>query len=438
MEKNSVFFLYKDFLSELEGKKKVEDKVRLCLDFMRGVLSQEKVLTFRDFWEAKKLCLDLFKGKISPHARSVFWSEYTELSDEVRKIKEVLDEQSSFAHEQMDLAITALESDLERGNTLHAELDGIEIPETMAENGESYQTMQKELNLLNTFAGRVNALRKELIPMSLRIRQKNRFFERLSQAGDQVFPRRKELIRGISEMFAEDIAQFVREEPSPPYFQRKEEIKFLQNFAKTLTLSTATFSETRESLSRYWDQVRQQEKEHSRKKVEKMAPSPLKEGEKVAVLERKKQEEERQKFFSRLLEVLDQAEGLPLEILVEKWETLVKEKKALSSEGIESERIESRLDTIADHIQEKRWQNLVNEDRGEIGSSLHSLLDERHKTRRKLKEKLELHRKAVGGSSLSVEESMLYQELIAEERLRLDAMETMIEEIEEKLFDLEE
>ena len=74
----------------------------------------------------------------------------------------------------------------------------------------------------------------------------------------------------------------------------------------------------------------------------------------------------------------------------------------------------------------------------DLGSALHGLLDDRHKERRKLKEALEEYRKESGSSGKSFEESMRYQELIGEEKLRLDTIESMIEEIEDKLFDLEE
>ena len=101
--------------------------------------------------------------------------------------------------------------------------------------------------------------------------------------------------------------------------------------------------------------------------------------------------------------------------------------------------LQSRLDTLFDHIQEKKWQALLEEETAEeISSSLHGLLDDRHKVRRKVKANIELYRKTLGGSALSMEESLLTQELASSEKLRLDAIETMIEEIEEKLFDLEE
>jgi len=491
---------YQQFIQEVDDKKKIEEKIRLCLDFMRHALSQEKTPAFRDFWQAKRLCLDLFKEKIAPRSRTVFWAEYIELSDENRRLKEVLDEQSSFDKEQMDLAIVSLEVDLEKKDTLIGEMDLIEVPKSFSHNATTYAVIQKELNLLSTFAGRLNSLRKELIHMSLRLKQKNRLFERLSNAGDLIFPRRKELMGKIATLFGQDVTVFAENEASGPLFERKEEIKALQSFAKVLTLSSSSFTEMRGKLSECWDQIREKEKEKHQERAEKREvfkenfekiqakiqeltengetlekidilfkemrdlelshedvkalkkqlmdlKKPLEEKEvkereerqRAAVEKQQKQVHAQTQMLDHLIEVLNQADILSLDTLVEKWEALVKEEKTLCAKGIEKAMLQSRLDTLFDHVQEKKWQSLLEEENAEeISYSLHGLLDDRHKVRRKVKANIELYRKTLGGSALSMEESLLTQELASSEKLRLDAIETMIEEIEEKLFDLEE
>ena len=100
--------------------------------------------------------------------------------------------------------------------------------------------------------------------------------------------------------------------------------------------------------------------------------------------------------------------------------------------------LDNRMAGIADHIQEKKWKSMLQDNSEDLASLLHVLLTERNKERRKIKEALEAHRKIVGGSSLNLDQSLQYQELIREEKIRLDTIETMVEEIEEKLFDLEE
>lgn len=493
---------YTQFLTEIEKTSKQEEKVRLALDFMKGALSSDSTPNFRDFWDAKRLCLDLFKEKIPARLRTVFWAEYIELSEEIRKVKEILDENASFAKEQIELAISALKDDVEAFDERLEDLESIEVPQVEILEGkeEFYIEKQKELSLLNNFAGRANSLRKELIQTEMRIRNKNRLFEKLSKLGDGIFPRRKEAVKTISEGFLADIEKFVFDEKRA--FAQKEEIKGLQSFAKTLALNAATFSQARERLSGFWDQIKQSEKEQHQKKaqerekyrenfelflpkiedlkecekleeaekkeaviLEEMRATPLGKEEvqdlkkklrdakaplerkQLELLEKQREAEKREKerklqaqqnLLDQLGELLDHAESLPADKLVEKWDALVKEEKALKTEGLEKERIVLRLETIADQIQEKKWQDLKEKNSEEVTHELHELLDERHKARRKCKETLESHRKVVGGSGLSLEQSLLYQEMIGDEKIRLDAIETIIEELEEKLFDMEE
>ncbi len=504
---------YSQFLTGIDQKGNVEDKLRCCLDFMRQILQEDANIAFRDFWDAKRLCLELFKEKILPRSRNVFWAEYVELSEEIRRIKEVLDDQSSFAHEQIELAVEALEKDFVEAEKLVQEMNEIEIPaasKILQKKKDTYNRVQKELHLLNTFAGRLNALRKELVNTQMRIRYKNRLFERLSKVGDLIFPKRKNQVRELSELFIAEVDSFILEQSNlaqGPYFTIKDEIKHLQTFAKTLSLDNATFSKSREKLSCFWDQIKEKEKEHFDKRseqkiifkenVEKILPKidalclecaesklSLKEADQRALeiskemkelelgrdevrglknrlsealkpLEEKDREEadkrrvqealqEKKKLealdllLNHSLELLDLAEALSIDVLVEKWEALVKEEKRLSVTGINKALLENRIHTIADHIQEKKWQIALEENSEDLTSILHGLLDERHKARRKLKESLEQHRKTVGGSGLDLEHAMIYQQLMSDQKIRLDSIETMIEEIEERLFDLEE
>jgi len=496
------------FLEELEKAEKIEKKIRLCLDFMKKLLSEGEIPQFRTFWETRSLCLQLFKEKLPPRIRTVYWAEFVALSEEIRKIKEILDEQSSFAAEQIELAVEALKKDVSQIEALMIAMDPIKVPKeahVLKANQSVYIDSQKELDLLGTLSGRLNSLRKELIHTPMRIRHKNSLFGELTKLGDAIFPRRKAVIASLSECFTTDIEAF--QPDMNRTYESKEEIKALQSFAKVITVNTQTFSTVREKLSSFWDQLKEKEKERHEQKAkqreeyresfEKIMPQIellkgqcsqeavtwekaqtrereileemrqlnlgrnevkiLKRGlnEALEPLEKKRSEQlarekERKKLqkqqrekaqtamIERLAQFLDRAESLTLDALVEKWEILVKEEKTLNPAGLEGERIRGLLDAVYDHVQDKQWHAL-REDSSEEGiQQLHALLDNRHKARRKLKEILETHRKIVGGSGLSLEQSLLYQEMIGEEKLRLDAIETMIEELEEKLFDVEE
>lgn len=264
-----------DLQKMLESISSAEEKITLCLVFMRKSLSEAEVPRFKDFWEAKRVCLPLFKEGLAPAARSKLWAEYIELSTEVRRLKEILDEQSAFAVEQIDLAISALEKDLENYDQLLLQIPYLSIPEecrSLKKKEEGYVALQRELSLLNTLAAKVNSMRKEVLKTEMRIRFKNSFFERLSKIGDKIFPRRKELIKKVSTDFIDDIEAFAKDdfdEQKTPLFSLREEIKALQYLAKELTLDTHAFTKTRLELSRLWDLLKEKEKDRKKEFTEK-------------------------------------------------------------------------------------------------------------------------------------------------------------------------
>lgn len=262
-----------EFLGQFEKEVTPEEKIRQAISFMRVAISQTGTPRFKDFWEVRRLCLPLFKENLNPKVRALLWGEYIELSREARRIKEILDEQSSFAAEQIELAIAALENDLNQFPQLLIQSPEIFIPEictTLLQKRNLYNLLQKELNLLNAMAARINALRKEVVKTEMRVRYRNKFFDKLSACGDQVFPRRKELIKRISEEFAADIFQFLKNgfeyqvQKNIHLFVLREEIKSLQLMAKELTLNTQAFTETRLQLSQCWDKIRDLEKERKK------------------------------------------------------------------------------------------------------------------------------------------------------------------------------
>ena len=107
----------------------------------------------------------------------------------------------------------------------------------------------------------------------MRVRYKNKFFQRLSAAGDQVFPKRKELIKEISQQFADDVEQFIKEhfgaQASHESLYVLEEIKALQGLAKVLTLNTHSFTQTRTRLSECWDHIKVEEKERKKERAQR-------------------------------------------------------------------------------------------------------------------------------------------------------------------------
>ncbi|MBM3184266.1 MAG: hypothetical protein FJZ64_03065, partial [Chlamydiae bacterium] len=261
-----------------------EEKIAFGLQFLRKTLSQEGTPRFRDFWEARRQILPCFKLNLNPTMRSKLWTEYVELTVEARRLKEILEEQSAFAVEQIDLAIRSIEEDLARLGALVEQappiLNGGDS-ETIGHRMSEYGPIQKELNLLNALASRLNSLRKEVIKTEMRIRFKAKFLKKLSELGDLVFPKRKEWIDKISTFFEQDIDQFIakhfkgKEVVGAPYYVVREEIKALQAVAKVFTLNSGAFNRTRLKLSACWDQVRELEIAHRKEITEKRQQSSV-------------------------------------------------------------------------------------------------------------------------------------------------------------------
>ena len=268
----------KDFLLSLEKIADPEEKVRQAIEFMRARIAGSEPPKFREFWEVRKVCLPLFKENIAAKSRSDLWQQYIDLSVEARRLKSILDEQSAFAFEQIDLAVQSLIQDLNSYEERLSQMPDLEVyagTSFLAELKEGYNKTQKQLYLLNALAAKVNALRKEVIKTDMRIRSKNKLFEKLSECGDRIFPERKELIKKMSQDFLKDVERFVKKhfeedlDPSISLHFLREEIKGLQSFAKQLTLNTQSFTETRLSLSSCWDKLKTLDKEKKKELAQK-------------------------------------------------------------------------------------------------------------------------------------------------------------------------
>lgn len=265
-----------DFKQSYDLLAKPDDQLKLTLDFMEKALSEGTSPNFRDFWDAKALCLALFKETLSPIIRQSSWSRYQDLSGEAKRLKDILDEEANFAAQQIEIAIAAIEQDsLQFAERVKksGQAGSIEFPVFLKSKKHDYQQLQEALYLLNQDAAKVNALRKELLKTNMRIGPKNKFFQRLSLLGNQIFPKRKEMIIAISQLFSQDVGTFIQnhfgEEPSnEALFHLREEIKAFQNLAKLLTLNTQSFTETRAALSTCWDKIKSEEKERKKERAE--------------------------------------------------------------------------------------------------------------------------------------------------------------------------
>jgi hypothetical protein len=508
--------LFSDFMKQLEEETTAEGKIRLSMDFMRAALSHSGSPRFKDFWEGRKVCLPLFKENISPKLRSQLWGSYVELSIEAKRLKEILDEQAAFAVEQIELAIQALERDLEHYALILSQSQDFFFPcesISLKNKVEVYGALQKELIFLSTLAARVNGMRKEVVKTEMRIRVKNKFLERLSLCGDKVFPRRKELIKQISQEFIGDVDRFVEshfqdeEFHGVPLYALREEIKHLQLIAKVLTLNTHAFTETRLKLSGCWDKVKQREKERKKETqqkrqvfkqnfdlvVEKIKPfaeacaagipldecnkrsaeildfmrtvelgreevralkeelhhamrAPL-DREREADQERQKREREAELLRREKMEALKaelssllvHIEGTELEALATRRDELLEQFEQVKLSKPEKQIVDRLFKQLKEGVEEKREKALLllSEDDLKARDQLKAVLEERKQRRQEIKQQLEHYRKLLGGSGFDFEKAMMYREMIEAEKAALEKIHSSIEDIEEKIEEIE-
>lgn len=489
---------FKKFRESFEQAKEIEEKVSIAIEFMKEVLGKTDGVSLKDFWDAKKLCGPLFKEKMNPIKRNHLWNEYTQLGDEARRLKEIMDEQSAFSIEQIELAIEALEKEIEQYDTLLKQVPPLTVPKvskSLQNREKEYREIQQELQLLKTLISRLDALRKEILNTDMRISHKNRILKRLSKLGDLVFPKRKELIKKVSDSFILDVERFLKdrfpegeEKPNAPYYALRSEIQGFQALAKFLTLNTAAFTKTRKILSECWDKVKEQEKEHKKEMGEK-SEEHKKNYEELLVkvnafvefcskdenLDRSKildqsnvlQEEMKNTELSRdhviklrgeiqkaRTDALDKIKGAATKAREAKFKEIQDFKEELAS-VIENEGTLSHNDLLqketalkekfnslslssTDTLQiERNFSDLrsfiLDKTDASTKEELEALFDERETLYEEVKVQIEVYRREMGGSSLDFEKAMTYRELFDSAKIHLDKEIEALQKLEEKL-----
>lgn len=247
------------------------ERVEGYLSFMKQQITPPSI-NFRDFWDARRDLSSSFRGLEDATTKTIYLEKVQALCSEAKGLKTVLDEQSQFAVEQIELAIAGIAQEIEQ--VLASEL----YWESEASNSAGgfdkafYGSCQGKLNWLNSFSSRVGALRKELMKTEMRVRSKNKLFGSLSVLGDKIFPLRKELIREISERFISDVEHFTQDVLSASNLHvlaTKAQVKAWQSIAKELTLNTHAFKKSRELLSQAWEQLKKLDKEFQQHKMAK-------------------------------------------------------------------------------------------------------------------------------------------------------------------------
>lgn len=371
--------LFQSFEESLEKKQSPEDQLRFALSFMKEALSDSKKPRFKDFWETQKLCSLIFKEKMSLIKKKTLWSEYAELLKEARCLKEIVEEEAAFSLEQIDLAVEALEKEVE-GLSIQARPDVKQLfsdsKSSFTLKKDEYHRLSLDLVSLKAATSRFEALRKELLGLSLKVGKKNHLLKRLDKLGDVIFPRRKQLIEKVSASFTKDVEDFVscrfsdqekevdsQSKKPVPYYVLQKEIKSFQACAKMLHLNRAAFNQTRSMLSKAWDSLKDKESQ-SKKDFEKRSKESEENFEKIS---------ERVKDFKQFCQ---DSTHLVKEKILEKGESILEETRSLM------------LKKEAFSLFTADIQKLQKEALGKIEKKIIQKIEEGNKKIRGLKEKL--------------------------------------------------
>lgn len=471
---------------ELEKQSKADEKVRLCLDFMKKALSQSQDANFKVFWEAKAKCLEVFKEDLSLYIRERLWNEYLEINNQEKSLRAHLEKEASFAIEQIILAIDALQDETENIPSLVAKTEDVNIPQLDIQS-DLFESCQKELNVLNILAEKTQSLKKEIISTQIRYRDKNQFLKKLSVVADKIYPRKKTLIHEISEAFESDVALFSKSLTAPNIkamrlFDIKDKIKKYQGLAKVLSLNTATFTKTKADLSGLWDKIKKMDdvrrKVSSEKKelykknfdqvqsnidaiIKKNCEENVEEKTLLKEIEGLLSSMKQMELAKRDIKILrDKIEGLQDEILgkdTKEKEIFEKQElqKALDLKNEALELVRSKLKDkdLLDKVnilEEKRKslslsqkEDLLIEDLLKTASSIipkaegdiHADLQIFTDFKAELKGRIEHIRKLLGGSAQDFEKAFIYQELLEKEKNLFKDLEKSIEKMEVKALE---
>ena len=461
-----------------------EEKIPLILHFMRNCLSQEKTPLFKEFWEARVLVIPLFKQNISSYLRAQLWKEFIELTGEAKKIRNIFDEHASFNIEQIELVLASTRDELQRYSE---QLEKVSLPvlQSGLKDNRELITMQREIDLLSSFASRLNSLRKEVLDTGMRMKKKNELLKTLFLFLDQVNPKKKKLMQEVSSAYEQEVEKFISQNfingavAKVPFYRLKEEIKALQADGKRLSLLPEIFSQTRIGLSSCWDKIRDLEKERKKERLEK----------RHELEEVDKQVEEKLQTFllfveskppilefeKKLAEVLSWVRSLRVDkdiirrylrlfeshrealreekIKIEKKEkaankTLQYDLKNLLTKDFSKEEVEKLLHEIEEKkssfsLGEKEYieyqialakEKLKDfEEKAKLENEPEIYISSRKKKAKGIKVRIDSLRKTLSGSGFDFERALLLNEMIDMEKKRLDEILQEITELEERL-----
>ncbi len=241
-------YTYEEVVLELENLASPEEKLLHAINFMRGAISSEGNPKFRDFWRMKKLCFELFAEETNPIKRTFFWKEYSELLKEAHRLQEIFKEEIEFHAEQIRLAITGLENEVESSDKASL------IPLPLFEHVPDLKELEQKARYFERMKEKVIALREEVLGLEIRIHQKNELLEMLKKIGDRVFPEYKKIVGELTLLFVTKADRLIE-----TFKFGKKEIRQYQALLKEIHISHEVYRKLREKFSQAWKAMEEPE-----------------------------------------------------------------------------------------------------------------------------------------------------------------------------------
>lgn len=265
---------YVVFCRDLEKAMGIVDLLKCAFGFLRSCVESDFARTSKEFWQVKQLCLELFKEPMEKAFRAPLWQEFIELLNQAKFAQDLLLENSAFSLDQFELALKGLQSEVASAEELEKSqwhlidevgFDGSDssMQEFLRALNQEISTSQAHLAHYNNLAVRYRSLKEEIVEASLRAKDRRQLFDKLKAIRVLLFPRRKELIKRVSNLYLEEVYRFVESSKAQlalpkmtrPIYAVRAELKALQKLAQGLTLLPEAFKKARAQLSTLWEEL---------------------------------------------------------------------------------------------------------------------------------------------------------------------------------------
>ncbi len=399
------------YVPNVDEIEEVDQKIEKILEYMLREATSKAPDSLRRILEMRRFCLSYFQNTDFLSRKKDLWERYFRVTREIDCLRKEAEKETRIRCNTIEKELEYLERLLPFSADFLKETPVPALPAcegSFEKNRDLYEDYQRRLVHYSRFAKKLNEEKEEIFALRIPFQEKQRLLDRIHCLSDVVFPKKRELLSAISHRFSEDLQSFVRHRfpresvNGPPYLIRKE-IQELQSFAKNIFLNATVFSQSREKLSHYWNQIKERDKKNKKPKEErKSLPVP----EEKTVMDEK-------------LDAFDKHQRENLSTVLSYYRDLFKEITNESEEG--NLRAERSLDGVKESIVSKIL-DMARKKEQAADFLAHVTYFKGH-----LKEDNERYRRALSASNQSIEKAMAYNELLVNGKNKMNRLEALFQ-----------